>query len=1047
MTEQSQMPLVGPPKRRGWRDIVWFRPLTPSIHTALVVTRRGRLVSILPAGGPRVLSDYLAWPYDFREVDTRERLLVLDQYVESFESTYEFLVSLRLIYQVVQPDRVALDLEDVATELAHAVVQSLRLSGRSFGVEQDKTFEEHLQATLITSDALVQRVQLLGLALRRADVTVSLDEPTRAHAEALRFAMRERPLHFQVAVESLEPDRSFDVIVGGSYRLTERRTPDGSNDTAESAIQLAITRTLRRVGITFAPGDYSEAAKAMAEVLRKDTLLQSELSLVQAQLLRPTVQIQPDRSMVLVPRPNMLPDTRPEPMLRRTRQALPRVGRPPALTDARDRAPQQTPTPATRLALPPPESYPADIAARWATPPEPQPAEPATSQTLPLGDLPAPSDPIEGAYTVWPLPKAMPNMRALPPSSQSDDAQDDRAPWADLIGGAEDLSDNLPWSATPPPELSAPEPQPWDRSAFDTATQPEPDVPAPAWLADPPASVNEPAEQQPWDMLALNDAAQPPLEEQESSWLDTLPAAEPAAAEPQPWDATAQDLSEQPLLEEQDFSWLVAQPSEPAPAEPQPWDSVSLDAGEQRQPVEPESQDLATLPAAEPAPVQPQQWEHVPTDDLAQPALDVALAAEEPLSIPDPIAGPEIAAEVTSFLQSEPADDLGFSLDWSEPDHAEPIVEPPTSVFVPTDSEPPADDLGFSLDWSEPQVDPYTSAWVPHANTTATDDQIITAHWDEPAIDAPEPVVFNDLHAMADAAAGHATIDSDPALVFGVDSAPPDWEQAPLADSPAEQQNAEEDAAPASIEQGSPPWYMSTLHFADQLPIDSTVDNSGYASYETQEEAWDEPLDVPSIPSEDVVIDASTAPLLDITETPEEERAELSVMQSALDYDLGTDSFSQPSNEMPDHVSTVTIEPADALVDGDRHETTLGQVEPVAEMPSEQIARIIGMIQSYGPAWFKMWSLELKERPERLPVVLGEVTADPDLLTQAADPQVQSALVAALAAYTTPTTFLARLPAAAPVPRPAIAGQGTDEDDVPDWLSLRVKWNGHGGGA
>ena len=35
------------------------------------------------------------------------------------------------------------------------------------------------------------------------------------------------------------------------------------------------------------------------------------------------------------------------------------------------------------------------------------------------------------------------------------------------------------------------------------------------------------------------------------------------------------------------------------------------------------------------------------------------------------------------------------------------------------------------------------------------------------------------------------------------------------------------------------------------------------------------------------------------------------------------------------------------------------------------------MIQSYGPAWFKMWSLELKERPERLPVVLGEVTADP----------------------------------------------------------------------
>src|SRR5690348_8162836 len=49
MTEQSQMPLVGPPKRRGWREIVRFRPLTASTNAALVVTRRGRLVSILPA--------------------------------------------------------------------------------------------------------------------------------------------------------------------------------------------------------------------------------------------------------------------------------------------------------------------------------------------------------------------------------------------------------------------------------------------------------------------------------------------------------------------------------------------------------------------------------------------------------------------------------------------------------------------------------------------------------------------------------------------------------------------------------------------------------------------------------------------------------------------------------------------------------------------------------------------------------------------------------------------------------------------------------------
>src|SRR5262249_46219026 len=217
---------------------------------------------------------------------------------------YEFCVSLRLGYQVVRAERVALELEDVQAELAHAIVQNVRLSGRSFGVEQDKAFEEHIQEILLYGEALVQRVQSLGLAVRRADVTVTLDDDARAHADALRFAMRERPLHFQITVESLEPDRSFDVLVGGAYRLIERRVQDGPGEATAGAIQMAIARTLQRVGITFAPSDYPNAAKAMAETLRKDALLQSELSMVQAQLLRPTVQIQPDRSMVHIPRPN-----------------------------------------------------------------------------------------------------------------------------------------------------------------------------------------------------------------------------------------------------------------------------------------------------------------------------------------------------------------------------------------------------------------------------------------------------------------------------------------------------------------------------------------------------------------------------------------------------------------------------------------------------------------------------------------------------------------------------------------------------------------------
>jgi hypothetical protein len=91
--------------------------------------------------------------------------------------------------------------------------------------------------------------------------------------------------------------------------------------------------------------------------------------------------------------------------------------------------------------------------------------------------------------------------------------------------------------------------------------------------------------------------------------------------------------------------------------------------------------------------------------------------------------------------------------------------------------------------------------------------------------------------------------------------------------------------------------------------------------------------------------------------------------------------------------------------------------------------------------------LELKERPERLPVVLGEVTADAVLLAQADDPRVQSALLAALAAYTSPPVHLARLSSAS-LPSPVMVSQSNDDqDEVPDWLSLRVKWNGHGGGA
>src|SRR5262245_12755241 len=120
MTEQPQTPLIGPPRRRGWREIVRLRPLSNIPHVALVVTRQGRLAGVIPANDRRVLSDYVTWPYEFREVDMRERLLLVARRVESCDAGYEFDATLKLTYQVERPERVALELEDALTELEDA---------------------------------------------------------------------------------------------------------------------------------------------------------------------------------------------------------------------------------------------------------------------------------------------------------------------------------------------------------------------------------------------------------------------------------------------------------------------------------------------------------------------------------------------------------------------------------------------------------------------------------------------------------------------------------------------------------------------------------------------------------------------------------------------------------------------------------------------------------------------------------------------------------------------------------------------------------------
>src|SRR5262249_48374211 len=155
--------------------------------------------------------------------------------------------------------------------------------------------------------------------------------------------------------------------------------------------------------------------------------------------------------------------------------------------------------------------------------------------------------------------------------------------------------------------------------------------------------------------------------------------------------------------------------------------------------------------------------------DSASLALDAALAPEEPWSVLDAIPGLEIAADLPSLSKSDPEEDLGFSLDWSDPDAAAPVAELPASA---TTTAEPADDLGFWLDWSDPEMASYASTWGSAADTT--NDQIITAHWDDPANTAPEEAALSDLPATADADATDY-----------LDLAQSDTEQVHLADQPS----------------------------------------------------------------------------------------------------------------------------------------------------------------------------------------------------------------------------------------------------------------------
>jgi hypothetical protein len=284
-------PLVSPIRRRGWREIVRFAPLTAQPHIALVVSRRGRVISIIPANTRRTLSDYLDWPFEYREVDLRERLLELNLRLDSCDVGYAFTAVLRLVYQVVRPERIAVEHADVLHEFEAAIVQRARAIAQKLGIEQSGLLKEYLLEALMSGNELPQRFDQLGLALRRADVAIELDHHAREFAETVYEQFRDRPLILSLVLESSQPGATFTVRVGGFYRLRSRDGELHTPATAEPIIHAAVHRSLHRVAARFAPHQERDAITAMTDELWHDTVLKATLAASNLELLRPAVQI------------------------------------------------------------------------------------------------------------------------------------------------------------------------------------------------------------------------------------------------------------------------------------------------------------------------------------------------------------------------------------------------------------------------------------------------------------------------------------------------------------------------------------------------------------------------------------------------------------------------------------------------------------------------------------------------------------------------------------------------------------------------------------
>lgn len=217
MTDHFSVSLMGPLVQRGWREIVRLRPLCAAGRGALVVIRGGRVVSVIPTGGPRVLSDYLTRPCQYREVDARERTLEIEQQLDSSDAGCRFAVSLRLAYQVERPELVAMAPGDPLAELERVLIEAIRQADRLFGDGQPSALQARLAEQI--QQSVSQRGGELGLALRRVDINVAAEHRVQDRQPS---AQRRSPRPRLIIAEARPPGGAPELRPAESVPQVER---------------------------------------------------------------------------------------------------------------------------------------------------------------------------------------------------------------------------------------------------------------------------------------------------------------------------------------------------------------------------------------------------------------------------------------------------------------------------------------------------------------------------------------------------------------------------------------------------------------------------------------------------------------------------------------------------------------------------------------------------------------------------------------------------------------------------------------------------------